>query len=72
MSTTAPTESHAARLRFWGGLALGAVLLLAAWAVPVHLRSLAPALLREAGAGTATLGDLGEARLDAAQPGPAA
>ncbi|MCX6936516.1 MAG: hypothetical protein NTU80_01255 [Verrucomicrobia bacterium] len=54
------------------GLALGLLLLLGAWAVPVHLGSLAPALLTEAGADTPTLADLGEARLDAAQPGPAA
>ncbi|MEN9840218.1 MAG: hypothetical protein RL376_18, partial [Verrucomicrobiota bacterium] len=54
------------------GFALGLVLLLAAWAVPVHLRSLAPALLAEAGAETPSLADLGETRLDAAQPGPAA
>lgn len=72
MTASAPSANQAARRRFWGGLALGAALLLAAWAVPVHLRSLAPALLREAGAGTATLGDLVDARLDAAQPGPAA
>ena len=54
------------------GLALGLVLLLVAWAVPVHLRSLAPALLAQAGEETPALADLGEARLDAAQPGPAA
>ncbi len=54
------------------GFALGLVLLFAAWAVPVHLRSLAPALLVQSGADTPTLADLGEARLDAAQPGPAA
>ena len=60
-----------ARVRLWPGLALGVALLFAAWAVPVHLRSLAPALLTRAGAGTPSLADLVEARLDAAQPGPA-
>ncbi len=71
MIATAPTENRAARVRLWSGLGLGAVLLFAAWAVPVHLRSLAPALLVRAGAGTPSLADLVEARLDAAQPGPA-
>ena len=72
MPASVPSADRSARLRFRGGLALGAGLLLAAWAVPVHLRSVAPALLREAGAGTPTVGDLVDARLDAAQPGPAA
>jgi hypothetical protein len=53
-------------------MALGLVLLLAAWAVPVHLRSVAPSLLERAGDGTPTLAELGEARLDAGQPGAAA
>lgn len=72
MPVPARTENPAARALVWLGLALGAGLLLAAWAVPVHLRSLAPALLSRAGAGGPSVADLVDARLDAAQPGPAA
>lgn len=60
------------RAPFWVGVIGGALLLLAAWAVPVQLRSISPSLLAEAGLGTAALPDLVEARLDSAQPGPAA
>lgn len=60
------------RAPFWVGVIGGVLLLLAAWAVPVQLRSISPALLDEAGLGTARLSDLVEARLDSAQPGPAA
>lgn len=58
--------------RVWAGLVLGATLIVVAWAVPVHLRSLAPALLARAGVDTPSVADLAEARLDAAQPGTAA
>ncbi len=73
---TAPATTATVRSvngpRLWLGLALGVVLLVSAWMVPVHLSSVAPALLVEAGAGTPSLVELGEARLDVAQPGPAA
>ena len=71
-ATANASSSSAATLVVWGGAVLAVVLLVAAWMVPVHLRSVSPALLREAGRGTPTLAELGEARLDAAQPGPAA
>ncbi len=76
MTATAPAP---ARGRFFpsgpglgAGLALGATLIFGAWVVPVNLRALAPALLARAGAGTPGLAELGAARLDAAEPGPAA
>ena len=64
-------SASAARALSWLGLAAGVVLLIAAWMVPVHLRALAPALLEAAGEGTATLAELGETRLEEAQPGAA-
>ena len=72
MIATPATARSAVGPRLWVGLALGAVLLLTAWMVPVHLRAIAPALLVEAGEGTLSVVELGEARLDVAQPGPAA
>ncbi|MCU0791758.1 MAG: hypothetical protein MUE42_02645 [Opitutaceae bacterium] len=69
----APSPSlSAARTPLWLGLAAGVALLVAAWLVPVHLRALAPALLTAAGEGTPTLAELGEAKLEEAQPGAAA
>ncbi len=73
-SSAAPASAarSSGRVSLWAGVLLGLALLLAAWAVPVHLRSLAPALLARAGDGTPTVADLAEARLDAGQPGAAA
>jgi hypothetical protein len=56
----------------WVSALLGVALVVAAWAVPVHLRSVVPALLARAAVGTPSVADLAEARLDAAQPGAAA
>ncbi len=67
-----PSAARAVPLKAWLGFAAGAALLLAAWMVPGHIRAVAPALLERAGAGTPTLSALGEARLELAQPGPAA
>lgn len=67
-----PSAVRAIPFRAWLGFAVGAGLLLAAWMVPGHLRAIAPALLERAGAGTPTVAELGEARLDLAQPGPSA
>ncbi len=75
MNTAVPSATpvrRAASAGVWLVAAAGLALILAAWAMPVHLRSLAPALLARAGAGTPSLADLAEARLDAAQPGAAA
>lgn len=68
----APAADHSGRVALWGGLVFGLLLIAAAWMVPVHLRSVAPALLARAGADTPRVADLAEARLDSAQPGAAA
>ncbi|CAM3004012.1 hypothetical protein RAHE111665_10850 [Rariglobus hedericola] len=50
----------------------GLLLLAAAWIVPVNLKSVTPALLKEAGEGTSTVARLGRQLLDREKPGPAA
>jgi hypothetical protein len=50
----------------------GLLMLALAWVVPVNLKSVTPALLKEAGAGTPTLERLGRQLLDREKPGPAA
>src|SRR5436190_2560882 len=49
------------------GLGIGAL----AWLVPVNLKSISPALLRSAGAGTPTLGAYGRDLVDLEKIGPA-
>jgi hypothetical protein len=51
---------------------LGLVVGLAAWSLPVNLKSVTPALLRAAGAGTPTLGAYGRDLVDVEKIGPAA
>ena len=53
-------------------LGLGAGLLLVAWLLPVNVKSLNPALLREAGRDTPTLAGFGRNLLQLDKPGPAA
>lgn len=53
-------------------LLLGAALATLAWALPVNVKSLNSALLREAGRGTPALAGFGRALLDRDKPGPAA
>lgn len=75
MNTSAVSASatrRSAPARVWLCGVVGAALVIAAWAMPVHLRSVAPAILARAGSGTPSLADLAESRLDAAQPGAAA
>jgi hypothetical protein len=50
------------------GLAIGVL----AWLIPVNLKSVSPALLQEAGNGTATLGAYGRDLVDVEKIGPAA
>ena len=50
----------------------GVVLLAGAWALPVNLKSINPALLREAGRGTPSLTDFGLQLVESEKPGPAA
>jgi hypothetical protein len=65
---TAPPMVATALALLFGGL----VLLLGAWALPVNLKSISPALLREAGLDTPSLGDYGRQLVEAEKPGPAA
>ncbi len=53
-------------------LVLGLGLLLTAWLLPVNVKSLNPALLREAGRDTPTVAQFGRELLDLDKPGPAA
>ena len=50
----------------------GVVLLVFAWSLPVNLKSISPALLREAGRGTPSLAEFGRQLVDSEKPGPAA
>ena len=50
----------------------GLLLAFAAWSLPVNLKALSPALLREAGAGTPTLAQFGRQLVDSEKIGPAA
>jgi hypothetical protein len=50
----------------------GVLLLVGSWTLPVNLKSLSPALLREAGRGTPSLTDFGLQLVESEKPGPAA
>jgi hypothetical protein len=50
----------------------GVVLLAGAWSLPVNLKSINPALLREAGQGTPSVTDFGQQLVESEKPGPAA
>ena len=54
----------------WLGAGVG--LLLAAWSLPVNLKSITPALLRAAGAGTPSVAQLGRQLVQSEKIGPAA
>lgn len=54
-----------------GGLLVGGLFLALAWALPVNVKSLNPALLREAGRGTPTVAVLARELLALDKPGPA-
>jgi len=64
------SSAHTRSVSIW--LIAGLLLLAAAWIVPVNLKSVTPALLKEAGAGTPTVAKLGRQLLDREKPGPAA
>ncbi len=71
MSTTA--YASGARSPLWLlWLGMGIALLLVAWLLPVNVKSLNTALLREAGRDTQTVAGFGRAMLDLDKPGPAA
>ncbi len=68
-----PTSTTGPRSALWQlWLGLGAGLLLVAWLLPANVKSLNPALLREAGRDTPTLAGFGRDLLDLDKPGPAA
>ena len=68
-----PPSSPGPRSALWQlWLGLGVLLLLVAWLLPVNVKSLNPALLREAGRDTTTLTRFGRDLLDLDRPGPAA
>ncbi|HNC22869.1 MAG TPA: hypothetical protein PLU52_01585, partial [Opitutaceae bacterium] len=53
-------------------VAVGCVLALAAWSLPVNLKSISPALLREAGLGTPSVAQFGLQLVESEKIGPAA
>lgn len=69
----ARSSENAAVSALWlGGLLAGVALLGLAWLLPVNVKSLNPALLREAGRDTPTPSALARQLLDLDKPGPAA
>src|SRR4051812_34536867 len=70
---SAPTSNPGARSAVWQlWLVLGIGLLLLAWLLPVNVKSLNSALLREAGRDTPTVSSFGRDLLELDKPGPAA
>jgi hypothetical protein len=68
-----PDRATGARSALWQlWLALGVGLLAVAWLLPVNVKSLNPALLREAGRNTPSVSGFGRELLDLDKPGPAA
>ena len=71
MSTTDPAPGvRSALWQVW--LVLGFGLLAVAWLLPVNVKSLNPALLREAGRDTPSVSGFGRELLELDKPGPAA
>src|SRR5262245_16867177 len=71
MSDSPPQRSSASPLGLFMAI-VGVVIAIAAWMLPVNLKSVSPALLRAAGAGTPTLGAYGRDLVDSEKIGPAA
>jgi hypothetical protein len=70
MSTSSSNSgSHSVLWQLW--LVLGLGMLAVAWLMPVNVKSLNTALLREAGRGTPTVSGFGRELLDLDKPGPA-
>ena len=70
MSDRAPKAQTPLSAVAWLGAGIG--LLLAAWSLPVNLKSITPALLRAAGAGTPSVAQLGRQLVQSEKIGPAA
>lgn len=68
--STSTSGDRSALWQLWLGLGLG--LLLIAWLLPVNVKSLNTALLREAGRDTPTIAGFGRELLELDKPGPAA
>lgn len=71
-STSAPSGGARAPTLWLLWLVLGLGLLVVAWLLPVNVKSLNTALLREAGRDTPTVATFGRQLLDLDKPGPAA
>ena len=72
-SMSSPDPAVGVRPTLWQlWLVLGLGLLVAAWLLPVNLKSLNPALLREAGRDTPSVSGFGRELLELDKPGPAA
>ena len=70
---SSPDHATGSRAALWQlGLGLGAGLLALAWLLPVNVKSLNPALLREAGRDTPSVAGYGRELLELDKPGPAA
>ena len=70
MSSPDHAASRAALWQLWLGLGVG--LLVLAWLLPVNVKSLNPALLRQAGRDTPSVAGFGRELLELDKPGPAA
>jgi len=70
MSDRAPKAQTPLSAFAWLGAGVG--LLLAAWSLPVNLKSITPALLRAAGVGTPSVAQLGRQLVQSEKIGPAA
>ncbi len=69
-SSSSYSGSRSVLWQLW--LVLGLGMLVVAWLMPVNVKSLNTALLREAGRGTPTVSNFGSDLLDLDKPGPAA
>src|SRR3954468_7794275 len=72
MSESTPPRSSVSAITAPVLVVLGLIIAAAAWMLPVNLKSVSPALLRAAGAGTPTLGSYGRDLVDGEKIGPAA
>ena len=72
MTVSSPSQRSSAALAAPLLVGLGLVIALAAWLLPVNLKSVSPALLRAAGAGTPMLAAYGRDLVEVEKIGPAA
>lgn len=71
MSVTTPQQSSFGPLSAPMAVGAGILIVVAAWLLPVNLKSVSPSLLRAAGQGTPTLGAYGRDLVDLEKIGPA-